>query len=119
MDNLENNLRAIEFYVFNADYDKQIELHNIYCKRTHQNYKLIYSNSSSFITNLYKDRLEQLLLDMWGVNYCHDEKYIKLDSKLHLISFNDPFEYIDIDDIAVDIFNNPNPYKVELFDFLY
>lgn len=112
METIENNLKAIENYLHSCTDEMQIIRHNIYCKHTCTD-QFIYVNNVHFLDHIHK---KQKILDI--TDYILAEKYVKIKGR-KLISFNDPFEYIDFDNVANHVYKNPDYYNVELVDFCY
>ena len=111
METIENNLKSVENFLYNADHNMQIYFYNIYCSHTAN--EKIYNNNVTFLADMHK---KQKILDL--TDYVPAEKYVKIKNS-KLISFSDPFEYIDLDNVAEHVYKNPDYYNVELVDFCY
>ncbi len=113
---IKNNLESVKEYLNDLTNDDLVNIWNEYA-REHDSDNEIYNNEEEFFQTFFDGRLMEAIRAIAFGEYRYQDEYIKFDGYANLETFNDPLPYIDIEELANAILENPQDfYDIEIED---
>ena len=107
---IKNNLESVKEFLNNSNTDTLVAFHNQYCQNCNYSDNEIFTNDDEFFNTFFEGRVIEAVRAVAYGEYNYSHEYVQFDGYGNLISFNDPETYIDIEEIAQNILDEPGDY---------
>lgn len=115
MEEMHKNEGELQNYFDNLSESELVAYHNTYCQETSHSDDEIFDNDESFFDMFFSDTMKAVRAVCYG-EYDYTDDFVKFNGYGNLESSNDATDFIDVDDLINDAFENPERYDIEFID---
>lgn len=111
MNFVKNTIEAIIEHIENLDDNELIDLNREYCESTKSGDDEIYDNDEDFFNMFFEGNVIDAVRAVTYGEYRYNDKFVKFNGYANLETTDDLSDFMDFNDIANDILENPENYS--------